>query len=74
MRPYDLEVVTDPVEGPGIPASVNRVLAFGASIRVELTGLDGKPYEVELTRTQRDALQLRNGQQVRLKPAKVKVF
>ncbi|MDO8328882.1 MAG: TOBE-like domain-containing protein [Fluviicoccus sp.] len=55
-------------------ATVSRVLAFGASVRVELTGLDDKLYEVELTRTQRETLQLRSGQQVILRPVQVKVF
>ncbi|HEX5361235.1 MAG TPA: sulfate ABC transporter ATP-binding protein [Fluviicoccus sp.] len=74
VRPHDLEVVVDADNGIGIPATVNRVLAFGANVRVELTGKDDKPYEVELTRTQRETLQLQNGQHVYLRPIRVKVF
>ncbi|WP_370690007.1 sulfate/molybdate ABC transporter ATP-binding protein [Fluviicoccus sp.] len=75
VRPHDLEIVVDTRDGTGgVLATVSRVLAFGASVRVELTGLDDKLYEVELTRTQRETLQLRSGQQVILRPVQVKVF
>jgi len=75
VRPHDLEIVPDDgTESGGIPATVNRVLAFGASVRVELTGQDGKPYEVELTRSQLEARRPVNGENVRLRPVRVKVF
>ncbi len=48
VRPHDLEIIPDDgTETTGIPATVKRLLAFGANVRVELTGRDGKPYEVE---------------------------
>ncbi|RZU45092.1 sulfate transport system ATP-binding protein [Fluviicoccus keumensis] len=75
VRPHDLEIITAPDgSATGIPATVNRVLAFGANVRVELTGADEKPHEVELTRGQRESLQLQSGQSVILRPIRVKVF
>jgi sulfate transport system ATP-binding protein len=55
---------------------VARVLAFGATARVELEG-EGEParrFEVELPRERWAALALAPGQPVRLVPARLRVF
>jgi len=74
-RPFELDIV--PAEsGQGVPARVARILAFGASARVELDG-EGEParrFEVELPRERCAALALSPGQPVRLVPARLRVF
>jgi sulfate transport system ATP-binding protein len=72
-RPHELQIVVDE-SAPGLAATVERVLTFGASARVELIGPDGAPLEAELTRDQAEALQLRGGQRVRLSAARLSLF
>ncbi|MDO8417102.1 MAG: TOBE-like domain-containing protein [Agitococcus sp.] len=67
-------MITEPDSREGIVASISRILAFGASVRVELNGFDDKLYEVELTRNQLQDLAIKTGQQVRLRPIQVRVF
>ena len=77
-RPHELEIVTaaglGDVETHGVAAQVVRVLSFGATSRVELTGTDGAHYEVELARERADALTLQAGQAVRLVPSRLSLF
>lgn len=80
-RPHELMIDTDAASIAGIAASVARVLTFGASARVELDSLapraDSEPplhYDVILPREQIQALQLCEGQQVRLVPSRIRVF
>jgi len=77
VRPHELDIDTDRSERTGIEARVERVLALGATARIELTGVsDGTdhPYEVELSRERAAALALNPGQIVRLKPARMRLF
>ena len=78
VRPHELEIDPDPLGKEGIAARVERVLAFGATARVELTvGANGQSvrhYEVELPRERATALNLATGQRVRLKPARIRLF
>ena len=78
VRPHELEIDPDPLGKEGIEARVARVLAFGATARVELTvGANGQSvrhYEVELPRERAAALNLTTGQRVRLKPARIRLF
>jgi len=77
-RPHELDIVTATglcdVEAHGIEAQVVRVLSFGATSRVELTGAEGAHYEVELGRDRAEALDLQPGQAVRLVPSRLSVF
>ncbi|THF65317.1 sulfate/molybdate ABC transporter ATP-binding protein [Pseudothauera rhizosphaerae] len=80
-RPHELDIVTDPAATAGVAAVVSRVLAFGASARVELDALEGAAergepthYEVVLTRERVTELALTEGQQVRLVPSSLRVF
>jgi sulfate transport system ATP-binding protein len=80
-RPHELDIVTDPNETRGVAAVVSRVLAFGASARVELDSLEGAAergepahYEVVLPRERITALALTEGQHVRLVPSALRVF
>ena len=77
VRPHELDIETNPAENTGIEARVERVLALGATARVELTGAERESsrfYEVELSRERVAALNLANGQRVRLKPARIRLF
>ena len=80
-RPHELSIVTDPASTEGVSATVERILAFGASIRVELeshatqaNGATSAPYEVVMTRDELNALDLKEGQTVRLVPSRIRVF
>lgn len=75
-RPHDLEIVTD-LNSDGVLASVDRVLSFGNSNRVELDGVvngEEQHYEVSVSTEELERLQLTRGQQVRLRANKLKVF
>ena len=76
-RPHELDIVTAANTQDGIPARVNRVLAFGITARVELQGLDAQHeqhFEVEIPAERAVALQLVEGQIVRLVPTRLQVF
>ncbi len=76
-RPHELDIDTDPASTAGIAACINRVLAFGVTARVELDGINGSTgqhFEVELTRERVLELGLKDGQDVRLVPSRLKVF
>jgi sulfate transport system ATP-binding protein len=77
VRPHELDIETNPSERSGIEARVERVMALGATARVELTSAERESsrfYEVELSRERVAALNLANGQRVRLKPARIRLF
>ncbi|ALV04582.1 sulfate/molybdate ABC transporter ATP-binding protein [Roseateles depolymerans] len=72
-RPHELVIIPQ-VDAPGLPATVERVLSFGAAARVELRGPKGEHLEAELSREQAQALSLSSGQQVRLQASRLSVF
>ena len=72
-RPHEL-VIIPTQDAPGLPATVERVLAFGAAARVELRGAQGEHLEAELSREQAEALQLSAGQRVRLQASRLSLF
>ncbi|WP_423597117.1 sulfate/molybdate ABC transporter ATP-binding protein [Roseateles sp. MS654] len=72
-RPHELTIIPGQ-DGPGLPATVERVLAFGAAARVELRGAQGEHLEAELSREQAEALQLAGGQRVRLQASRLSLF
>jgi sulfate transport system ATP-binding protein len=77
VRPHELDIGIDLSDRTGIEARVERVLALGATARIELIGINGgtdHPYEVELSRERAAALALNRGQIVRLKPARIRLF
>lgn len=76
-RPHELDIITDPQSTEGVAARVSRVLSFGVTARVELDGVNGSTgqhFEVEITRERVIALNLVDGQLVRLVPSRLKVF
>ncbi len=73
VRPHDMEVVLDPDERTE-EAMVQRIVALGFEIRVELLLGDGTQVGAQLTRTELQKLELREGQIVYLKPGQTKSF
>ncbi|MBE0482095.1 MAG: sulfate ABC transporter ATP-binding protein [Bacterioplanes sp.] len=76
-RPHELDIITDPNATDGIAAIVDRILSFGNTARVELDGANGasgQHFEVVVPVVELQNLQLVRGQQVRLRPAKLKLF
>ncbi|MGV3719340.1 MAG: sulfate/molybdate ABC transporter ATP-binding protein [Actinomycetota bacterium] len=75
VRPHDLEVVRHKNGGASIAAAVKHVSPVGPVIRLELQRLDtGDLIEAELTRERYYELALRTGENVFVKPRKLKVF
>jgi sulfate/thiosulfate transport system ATP-binding protein len=72
-RPHELLIHTDPA-ATGLPATVVRVLSFGAAARVELRGLQGEHLDAELSRERAAALNLQPGQAVRLQASQVSLY
>lgn len=75
-RPHELSIELD-VNGEGVSAKVVRVLSFGLSARVELDGVNGstgRHFEVEITQERARELNLQQGQIVRLRPSRLKLF
>jgi sulfate transport system ATP-binding protein len=60
VRPHDLEIVHDAEPG-ALEAMVQRIVYLGFEVRVELLPPDGPPLAVQLTRTEADQLDLRDG-------------
>jgi sulfate transport system ATP-binding protein len=80
-RPHDLEIIRhDPAnpdqEEGGIPSKVQRILAIGTLIRVELENPANPlvPIEAELTRGQFDELKLEEGENVIVRTKNVRLF
>jgi len=77
-RPHELDIVIDAPGVEGIVATVVRILNFGATSRVELSGEpnSGAPahVEVEVSRVRVRELALSEGMRVRLVPSQLKVF
>jgi sulfate/thiosulfate transport system ATP-binding protein len=74
VRPHDLQLYPQTVSHPnGVAADVRRVIARGASVRVELAGEAG-PLEAELARDAWHALRLAEGDRVTVVPRAARVF
>jgi sulfate transport system ATP-binding protein len=73
VRPHDMEVVHDPDERTE-EAMVRRIVALGFEVRVELALGDGTEVSSQLTRSELQKLELREGQIVYLKPVQTTRF
>jgi sulfate transport system ATP-binding protein len=74
-RPYDLDIERGEPNGVGLPATVKRILMFGPHARVELHGpSQSRLIEVELPRSRVKHLDLREGEQVTVKAASMRLF
>jgi sulfate transport system ATP-binding protein len=72
-RPHDVELRLDP-NGTTREAMVQRLVHLGFEVRVELVRDDGEVMSVQQTREQIDALELRAGQIVYVRPVRETVF
>jgi sulfate/thiosulfate transport system ATP-binding protein len=73
VRPHDIGVSLDRDAGDE-EAMVQRIVALGFEIRVELVLGDGTEVWAQLTRSELQKLELREGQIVYLRPGKAKSF
>jgi sulfate transport system ATP-binding protein len=73
VRPHDMDVVLDPDERTE-EAMVQRIVALGFEIRVELVLGDGTEVWAQLTRAELQKLELREGQIAYLRPGQTKSF
>jgi sulfate transport system ATP-binding protein len=73
VRPHDIEVVLDADERTE-EALVQRIVALGFEIRVELVLGDGTEVWAQLTRAELQRLELREGQIAYLRPVQAKSF
>jgi len=73
VRPHDIEVVPDPDESTE-EGLVQRIVALGFEIRVELVLGDGTEVWAQLTRGELQRLELQEGQIAYLRPVRAKSF
>jgi sulfate/thiosulfate transport system ATP-binding protein len=73
IRPHDVELLLEP-NGSTQEAMVERLVHLGFEVRVELVRDDGEHLSAQLTREQVEALELRRGQIVYVRPTRQTVF
>lgn len=73
VRPHDMEVVLDPDDRTE-QGLVQRIVALGFEIRVEFVLGDGTEVWAQLTRSELQRLELREGQIAYLRPVQAKSF
>ncbi|HEX5609619.1 MAG TPA: sulfate ABC transporter ATP-binding protein [Solirubrobacterales bacterium] len=73
VRPHDMDVVLDPDERTQ-EGLVQRIVALGFEIRVEFVLADGTEVWAQLTRSELQRLELREGQIAYLRPVQAKSF
>jgi sulfate transport system ATP-binding protein len=73
VRPHDMQVVLDPDEGT-VEAMIRRVVPLGFEVRVEVVLGDGTDVWAQLTRSELQRLELREGQIVHLRAGQAKSF
>jgi sulfate/thiosulfate transport system ATP-binding protein len=73
IRPHDVELLLEP-NGSTQEAMVQRLVHLGFEVRVELVRDDGETLSAQLTREQVEALELRDGQIVYVRPMRQTVF
>ncbi len=73
VRPHDMEVVRDP-DQTTVEGMVQRIVALGFEIRAEFVLGDGTEVWAQLTRSELERLELREGQIAYLRPAQAKSF
>jgi sulfate/thiosulfate transport system ATP-binding protein len=73
IRPHDVELLLEP-NGSTQEAMVQRLVHLGFEVRVELVRDDGENLSAQLTREQVEALELRDGQIVYVRPMRQTVF
>lgn len=74
LRPQDVIVEREPINGTSVPARVNRIIHLGWEIQAELSLDDGQVVTAHLTRDRFDQLKLEPEQKVYVKPKDAKSF
>ena len=69
VRPHDLDLLLDPADG-AIEAMIERIVHLGFEVRVELVAADGERIWAQLTRSEREELELESGQIVYVRPTR----
>jgi sulfate transport system ATP-binding protein len=67
VRPHDVELSTEPVAG-AVEAMIGRIAHLGFEVRVELVAQDDGAITAQLTRAEADAMELRQGDVVWVRP------
>ena len=73
-RPHELGVTRSDEGGGGLWATLESVTSAGAIMRLELTDAEKRVLQVELARDRYDALGLRIGEQLYVRPKTLRVF
>jgi sulfate transport system ATP-binding protein len=73
VRPHDIEIRLEP-NGVTSEARVERVVALGFEVRVELVLPDGSPVSAQITRDESKRLRLAPGDAVYVRPSASRVF
>jgi sulfate transport system ATP-binding protein len=74
VRPQDIDIVRQLNGTPLIAATVGHVQAVGPVVRLELDTPEGEAIEAELTRERFRELELRQGEQVFIRPRQLRLF
>jgi sulfate transport system ATP-binding protein len=74
VRPHEFDLVPGWRTGDGLPATIVRVVSVGPSAQIELSRLDGERIEVTIARDTFHPLGLGEGDQVSLRPRRIRVF
>ena len=73
VRPHDLEVLTSP-DPNALQARITRIQSAGPIVKVDLTSIDQQALNVELSHDQQRQLNLKEGDQVYLRPKQSRIF
>lgn len=75
VRPHDIDIRREPENGSTFAATVVHIHAIGPVVRLELARADASEYvEAELTRERFRELALSEGEQIFVKPHRLRVF
>ncbi|HLF95611.1 MAG TPA: sulfate ABC transporter ATP-binding protein [Methylococcaceae bacterium] len=74
VRPQDIDIVRQLNGTPLIAAVVSHIQAVGPVVRLELETPEGEAIEAELTRERFRELELREGEQVYVRPRQLRLF
>jgi sulfate/thiosulfate transport system ATP-binding protein len=73
VRPHDMEIALDPVDGSE-RALIERIVKLGFEVRVELALGNGEEIWAQLPREQAEELELGEGQAVNVRPKRARTF
>ena len=74
VRPHEFDLLPADAPAGGLPARILRVISVGPTAQVELARVDGELVEVTIARDALNALGLREGDNVSLRPRAIRVF